>query len=164
MSEIYLRNLSACLLSPFQRLSVCLSVYLSVCPCLCLIEYSDTESETLSRTQAFTATSIVLIESVGDHRYSSQAMLVCGTLTGYAIICATLGLGHLVGANIDKRIDVLFSVAAVILFISSGAVILDRWLDAYEKDSDKNSVLAAAIFCLTNGAIFVGDTFVVLNA
>ncbi|XP_015041894.2 uncharacterized protein, partial [Drosophila pseudoobscura] len=114
--------------------------------------------------QTFIATSIILIESVADHRYSSQAMLVCGTLTGYAIICATLGIGHLVGANIDKRIDVLFSVAAVILFIASGAVILDRWLDVYEVESDKNSVLAAAIFCLANGAIFVGDTFVVLNA
>ncbi|XP_068158220.1 uncharacterized protein [Drosophila tropicalis] len=109
-------------------------------------------------------TSIILIESVADHSYSSQAMLICGTLTGYTIICATLALGHLLGAKVDRRIDILFAVAGCILFISSGAIILDRWLGSFTVDIDKNSIFAAAAFCLANGAIFVADTFVIFHA
>ncbi|XP_062139807.1 uncharacterized protein LOC133848320 [Drosophila sulfurigaster albostrigata] len=115
-------------------------------------------------SQVFTASIILLIESVADHGYSSEAMLVCGTLAGYLIICSSLAIGHLLGAKMDRRIDVLFAVAGCVLFISTGAIILDRWMNNYETAIDKNTILSAGVLAFANGAIFIADTFVIFHA
>ncbi|KRF82153.1 uncharacterized protein [Drosophila virilis] len=115
-------------------------------------------------SQIFTASIIILIEGVADHSYSSQAMLVCGTLTGYLIICSVLSIGHLVGAKLDKRIDILFTVAGCVLFVSTGAIILDRWMNCYEIASEKNTILASGVLAFATAAIFIADTFIIFHA
>ncbi|XP_064555915.1 uncharacterized protein LOC135440591 [Drosophila montana] len=91
-------------------------------------------------------------------------MLVCGTLTGYLIICSVLSIGHLVGAKQDKRIDILFTVAGCVLFVSTGAIILDRWMNCYEIASEKNTILASGVLAFATAAIFIADTFIIFHA
>lgn len=109
-------------------------------------------------------------------------MLVCGTLAGYLIICSSLTIGnvvanygsmsehqihfagHLLGAKMDKRIDILFAVAGCVLFISTGAIILDRWMKNYETAIDKNTILSSGVLAFANGIIFIADTFVIFHA
>ncbi|XP_023161409.2 uncharacterized protein LOC111593065 [Drosophila hydei] len=90
-------------------------------------------------------------------------MLVCGTLTGYLIICSALSIGHLLGAKLDKRIDILFTVAGCVLFVSTGATIFDRWMYRYEIARDKNTILAAGVLAFATAAIFIADTFVIFH-
>lgn len=111
-------------------------------------------------------------------------MLVCGTLTGYLIICSALTIGniqlsfpvglaiqtalhiagHLLEAKLDKRIDILFAVAGCVLFISTGAIILDRWMNNYTTAVDKNTILSSGVLAFANGAVFIADTFVIFHA
>ncbi|KNC21258.1 hypothetical protein FF38_13896 [Lucilia cuprina] len=110
----------------------------------------------------FTIICIVLIECVNDHSYSSQAMLICGTLTGYLIICTALAIGELLDSILDKRLSCLFNLAGFILFIATGAVIIVIWSPEYLSEKDRNSIIVAgamaiviAIVCIilweTNG-------------
>ncbi|XP_037940581.1 uncharacterized protein LOC119673389 [Teleopsis dalmanni] len=136
--------------------------------------------------QVFILTIVILIENVSDHSYTSQAMLVCGTLSGYMIICSALLigklmksinftkfhynsiylLGHLLGTPtpVDKRIDLLFSIGACIMFVSSGAVIVDQWSTAYTSRKDKNTIIAAGAMAIITGAIFIADTLVIFRS
>ncbi|XP_037932367.1 uncharacterized protein LOC119667150 [Teleopsis dalmanni] len=116
--------------------------------------------------QVFILTIVILIENVSDHSYTSQAMLVCGTLSGYMIICSALLIGHLLGTPtpVDKRIDLLFSIGACIMFISSGAVIVDQWSTAYTSRKDKNTIIAAGAMAIITGAIFIADTLVIFRS
>ncbi|XP_036232116.1 uncharacterized protein [Bactrocera oleae] len=113
---------------------------------------------------AFITSAIVMIEIISDHSYTSQAMLVCGTLTGYLIICCTLLLGHLLGAVIDKRIDCLFSIGAIIMFIGSGIIVMDRWTNEFQHSEDRNAIKTAGVFMLINAFIFLADTLVTLRS
>ncbi|XP_019845137.2 uncharacterized protein LOC109579421 [Bactrocera dorsalis] len=105
-----------------------------------------------------------MIEIISEHSYTSQAMLVCGTLTGYLIICCTLLLGHLLGAVIDKRIDCLFSIGAIIMFIASGVIVLDRWTNELLQSQDLNALKGAGAFMLITALIFFADTFVIVRS
>jgi len=64
----------------------------------------------------------------------------------------------------DKRIDILFAVAGCVLFISTGAIILDRWMNNYETAIDKNTILSSGVLAFANGIIFIADTFVIFHA
>ncbi|XP_028894093.1 uncharacterized protein LOC114803621 [Zeugodacus cucurbitae] len=105
-----------------------------------------------------------MIEIISDHSYTSQAMLVCGTLTGYLIICCTLLIGHLLGAVIDKRIDCLFSIGAIIMFIASGTIVVDRWCSQFLHPQDRNAIKGAGAFMLINAFMFLADTFIILRS
>jgi len=78
---------------------MCLSVALLSIVRSCLIQIYERSS------QVFTASIIILIESVADHGYSSEAMLVCGTLAGYLIICSSLTIGNVVVLHYYKLLD-----------------------------------------------------------
>ncbi|XP_012162919.1 uncharacterized protein LOC105665578 [Ceratitis capitata] len=107
-----------------------------------------------------------MIETMSDHSYTSQAMVVCGTLTGYLIICSTLLIGHLLGGGgvIDKRIDCVFSIGAFILFIASGTIVIDRWSNQYMQAPDHNAVKSAGALMIINALIFVVDIIVILRS
>ncbi|EDW06933.2 uncharacterized protein Dmoj_GI15456 [Drosophila mojavensis] len=91
-------------------------------------------------------------------------MLVCGTLTGYLIICSALSIGHLLGAKLDKRIDILFTVSGCVLFVSTGAIIFDRWMHRVELTRNKNTILASGVLSFATAAFFIVDTFVIFHA
>ncbi|XP_075155569.1 uncharacterized protein LOC142228934 [Haematobia irritans] len=112
----------------------------------------------------FIATCIILIESTSDHSYSSQAMLICGTLTGYMIINICLLIGILLdGAVMDKRVIILFNFAAIVLFVASGSVIIQQWTDNYPLPKDKNLLNVAGTIAIINGFIYLVELFIILK-
>jgi len=72
--------------------------------------------------------------------------------------------GHVGGTVVDKRLDILFSIGGFVLFVASGTIILDQWLGHCTSQEEKEVLLVVGILSLTNGAIFVGDMFVVLGS
>ena len=68
------------------------------------------------------------------------------------------------GASIDKRVDVLFSIAGGILFIATGAVIIDQWNVQSLRSSEKNVILAAGSTAIICGSIFITDIVVIVRS
>ncbi|XP_065723812.2 protein snakeskin [Drosophila suzukii] len=91
-------------------------------------------------------------------------MVVYGTLIAYLITCLILASGHVGGTVVDKRLDILFSIGGFVLFAASGTIILDQWLGHCTSQEEKEVLLVVGILSLINGAIFVGDMFVVLGS
>ena len=61
---------------------------------------------------------------------------------------------------VEKRLNGLFAVIGCILFVASGALIIDQWHDRSEilfKESKRNA-LAAGSLMIINGAVFLMDT------
>ncbi|XP_055913585.1 protein snakeskin [Eupeodes corollae] len=91
---------------------------------------------------------------------SHKPLIVYGTIAGYTVVCSILLVGHILNSIIEKRINALFSIIGCILFIVSGALIIDEWHDATEflyKDS-KRDALATGSLMIINGAVFLLDT------
>ncbi|EDW06934.2 protein snakeskin [Drosophila mojavensis] len=99
---------------------------------------------------------VVLYEVVGD--LSKRPLIVCGTIVGYTIICAVLLIGHFINSVVEKRLNALLSLLGCILFVASGALVIDEWHDAYDflKDRKRNA-LAAGSLMIINGAVFLLD-------
>ncbi|CAK1547313.1 unnamed protein product [Leptosia nina] len=83
-------------------------------------------------------------------------MLVTGTFIGYLIIFAGAAAGYIMQTPSHKRIDIFYSLIGVCLFVASGAVIIDRFQNAWKGDlRDKN--LAKASLAIINGALLLVD-------
>ncbi|XP_016948789.1 uncharacterized protein LOC108023678 [Drosophila biarmipes] len=104
------------------------------------------------------------MESISELTFIRQAMVVYGTLIGYLITCFVMATGHVGGAVVDKRLDVLFSIGGFVLFVASGTIIVDQWLGHCKSQEEKEALLVVGLLSLTNGAVFVGDMFVVLGS
>ena len=68
--------------------------------------------------------------------------------------------GHVINSVVEKRLNGLFAVIGCILFVVSGALIIDQWHDRSEilfKESKRNA-LAAGSLMIINGAVFLMDT------
>lgn len=63
----------------------------------------------------------------------------------------------------DKRVALLFNVAAVVLFVSSGVVIIQQWTPNYILAKDKNSLNTAGSIVLINGFVYLIEIFVILR-
>ncbi|XP_075154838.1 protein snakeskin-like [Haematobia irritans] len=101
---------------------------------------------------------IVLWETSGN--FSSNALIVCGTMGGFAIICGVILIGHVINSVVEKRLNGLFSIIGCVLFVISGALIIDQWHDRSDllfKESKRNA-LAAGSLMIINGAVFLMDT------
>ncbi|XP_067640992.1 uncharacterized protein [Eurosta solidaginis] len=101
---------------------------------------------------------IVLWETSGA--LSTRPMIVCGTLGGFTVICGVLLVGHILNSIVEKRLNALIAIMGCILFVTSGALIIDEWHDANEflnKDRKRNA-LAAGSLMIINGAVFLLDT------
>ncbi|XP_037824110.1 uncharacterized protein LOC119612375 [Lucilia sericata] len=91
-------------------------------------------------------------------------MLICGTLTGYLIICTALTIGELLDSILDKRLSCLFNLAGFILFIATGAVIIAIWSPEYLRHNDRNAIIVAGAVAIVNGFIFIIEMFVILRS
>ncbi|XP_023302262.1 protein snakeskin [Lucilia cuprina] len=101
---------------------------------------------------------IILWETNGN--FSNNALIVCGTMGGFTIICGVLLLGHIINSVVEKRLNGLFSIIGCVLFVISGALIIDQWHDRSDllfKESKRNA-LAAGSLMIINGAVFLMDT------
>lgn len=63
----------------------------------------------------------------------------------------------------DKRIALLFNVAAVVLFVSSGVVIIQQWTPNYILAKDKNFLNTAGSIVIINGFVYLIEIFVILR-
>ncbi|KAM7347420.1 protein snakeskin-like [Cochliomyia hominivorax] len=101
---------------------------------------------------------IILWETNGS--FSNNPLIVCGTMGGFTVICGVFLLGHIINSVVEKRLNGLFSIIGCILFVISGALIIDQWHDKSEilfKESKRNA-LAAGSLMIINGAVFLMDT------
>ncbi|KAH8411640.1 hypothetical protein KR215_007740 [Drosophila sulfurigaster] len=100
---------------------------------------------------------VVLYETVGD--MSKRPLIVCGTIGGYTVICGILLIGHVLGSVIEKRLNALISLIGCVLFVASGALVIDEWHDthAYYGDRKRYSIAAGSLMII-NGAVFLLDT------
>ncbi|XP_017482572.1 PREDICTED: uncharacterized protein LOC108371504 [Rhagoletis zephyria] len=101
---------------------------------------------------------IVLWETSGD--LSSRPLIVCGTLGGFTIICGVLLIGHILNSIVEKRLNALISIIGCVLFVISGALIIDEWHDNsnFLVKERKRNALAAGSLMIINGAVFLLDT------
>jgi len=102
---------------------------------------------------------IVLWETVGVS-LSNKPMIVCGTVGGFTIICGVLLVGHLLNSIVEKRLNALISIIGCLLFVISGALVIDEWHDSSDlifKERKRNA-LAAGSLMIINGAVFLLDT------
>ncbi|XP_055845485.1 protein snakeskin [Episyrphus balteatus] len=103
--------------------------------------------------------SVIFSEVVGGS-FTGRPVIVYGTIAGYTVICAVLLAGHILNSTIEKRINALFSLIGCILFIVSGALVIDEWHDSPDilyKETKRNA-LAAGSLMIINGAVFLLDT------
>ncbi|XP_004520115.2 protein snakeskin [Ceratitis capitata] len=101
---------------------------------------------------------IVLWETSGE--LSSKPLIVCGTLGGFTIICGVLLVGHILNSIVEKRLNALISIIGCVLFVISGALIIDEWHDNsnFLYKERKRNALAAGSLMIINGAVFLLDT------
>ncbi|KAL7745162.1 hypothetical protein ACLKA6_008217 [Drosophila palustris] len=99
----------------------------------------------------------VLNETVDN--LSKHSLIVCGTIGGFTVICAVLLVGHVIGSVVEKRLNALISLLGCILFVASGALVIDEWHDAYDflKERKRNAIAAGSLMII-NGAVFLLDT------
>uniref|UniRef100_A0A1B0AQG3 Uncharacterized protein n=1 Tax=Glossina palpalis gambiensis TaxID=67801 RepID=A0A1B0AQG3_9MUSC len=101
---------------------------------------------------------IVLWETTGH--FSRNPLVVCAAIGGYTIICGVLLIGHVINSIVEKRLNALISIIGCILFVISGALVIDEWHDSSEllfKERKRNA-LAAGSLMIINGAVFLMDT------
>ncbi|XP_034486879.1 protein snakeskin-like [Drosophila innubila] len=90
---------------------------------------------------------------------SKHDLIVYGTIGGFTIICAVLFIGHVIGSVVEKRLNALISLLGCILFVASGALVIDYWHDTYDYLKDrKRKAIAAGSLMIINGAVFLLDT------
>lgn len=63
----------------------------------------------------------------------------------------------------DKRVAILLNFAAIILFVASGAVIIEQWVPSYSRAEDRNYLFIAGSIAIVNGAVFLIDIFCILK-
>ncbi|XP_055383041.1 uncharacterized protein LOC129613123 [Condylostylus longicornis] len=109
---------------------------------------------------------IALVETKGI--ILPRQMLTCGTFVGFTIICAVLVLGHIISSPLDKRVDMLISIGGVILFIATGAVIIDAFKDTTTifgvGKEYKDYALATGGLAIIDAVVFLIDIFITFRS
>ncbi|EDV33796.1 uncharacterized protein Dana_GF19114, isoform A [Drosophila ananassae] len=93
-----------------------------------------------------------------DGALSSRPLIVCGTIGGFTIICGVLLIGHVINSLVEKRLNALISLIGCVLFVASGALVIDEWHDARLQTDRKRNAIAAGSLMIINGAVFLLDT------
>ncbi|XP_043658678.1 uncharacterized protein LOC122623536 [Drosophila teissieri] len=101
---------------------------------------------------------IVLYETVGN--LSSHPVLVAGTIGGYTVICGVLLVGHVVNSLVEKRLNALFSLIGCLLFVASGALVIDEWQSGtlFVPSDRKRQAVGTGSLMIINSAVFLLDT------
>ncbi|XP_017763934.1 PREDICTED: uncharacterized protein LOC108553515 [Eufriesea mexicana] len=100
---------------------------------------------------------------IGMHYHSftdagiNSAMITMGTFGGYLIILAGIVIGIILGTAIDRRLDMFFSVVGLVLFVISGALILDHFTNSVYHGSFRNTGIAKGCISLVEGVLFLLD-------
>jgi len=68
------------------------------------------------------------------------------------------------GANIDKRVDLLLSMAGCIMFLSTGIIIIHQIRHTSSIQSHNYTALTAASLTLLNSLMFAIDTVVIFRS
>jgi len=88
-------------------------------------------------------------------------ILASGTFLGYTIILVGLFSGYLLSTPINKRIDIFFSLLGCVLFIATGALILQEWNDDLFHSTFKTEARKLAMtkgsLAIVNGILFFFD-------
>ncbi|KAL5276042.1 hypothetical protein ACFFRR_001710 [Megaselia abdita] len=109
---------------------------------------------------AFTVTCIILIAKINeDIIFSNEAIVICGTFSGFTIICSVFLIGHIIEAQVDKRIGILFSLSGCVFSIVSGSILIHNWDNITYFTNDKELGIGAGAMSIINGFIFLADTF-----
>lgn len=73
-------------------------------------------------------------------------------------------LGHVIGSLMEKRLNALISLLGCLLFLASGALVIDEWHDTFEwMNEHKRKAMAAGALMIINGAVFLLDTLCICN-
>ncbi|KAH8408989.1 hypothetical protein KR009_004908 [Drosophila setifemur] len=99
-----------------------------------------------------------------DGALSSRPLIVCGTIGGFAIICGVLLIGHVINSLVEKRLNALISLIGCVLFVASGALVIDEWHDAILQKDRKRNAIAAGSLMIINGAVFLLDTLCICRS
>lgn len=68
--------------------------------------------------------------------------------------------GHVIGSVVEKRLNALISLLGCILFVTSGALVIDKWHDYVNLlgRDNKRYAIATGSLMIINGAVFLLDT------
>ncbi|KMZ08881.1 uncharacterized protein LOC6619754 [Drosophila sechellia] len=99
---------------------------------------------------------IVLYETVGN--LSLHPVIVAGTVGGYTVICGVLLIGHVLNSLVEKRLNALFSLIGCLLFVASGALVIDEWHGGLLNTDRKRQAIGAGSLMIINAAVFLLDT------
>ncbi|XP_016984736.1 uncharacterized protein LOC108048513 [Drosophila rhopaloa] len=99
---------------------------------------------------------IVLYETVGN--LSSRPVIVAGTIGGFTVICGVLLAGHVINSLVEKRLNALFSLIGCLLFVASGALVIDEWHGWSPFPDRKRQAIGAGSLMIINAAVFLLDT------
>lgn len=98
-------------------------------------------------------------KSSGESQHT--LLLASGTFVGYTIILVGLFAGYLLSTPINKRIDIFFSLIGCVLFIATGALIIQEWNDDLIHSTFKTEARKLALtkggLAIVNGIIFFCD-------
>ncbi|CAH0723278.1 unnamed protein product, partial [Brenthis ino] len=97
---------------------------------------------------------------IGLHYHSYNGpdigMLVSGTYVGYLIVFAGYAAGYLMQTPLQKRLDLFYSIVGALLFVTSGAVVIDG-LYNFPTSEYKRINMAKASLSIVTGAVFLTD-------
>ncbi|XP_057324007.1 protein snakeskin-like [Microplitis mediator] len=82
-----------------------------------------------------------------------------GTVGGYLIILVGLFAGGLMGTPVNRRVDLFFSLVGCVLFVASGALVIDAFNQIAYKSAERDRGLARGSLCVIEGALFLVDAF-----
>ncbi|XP_017890590.1 uncharacterized protein LOC108631277 [Ceratina calcarata] len=109
---------------------------------------------------------VIVCILIGLHYHSASdrglntAMLTMGAFGGYLIILAGLLFAILLGAALDRRVDMFFSVVGFILFVVVGGLIIDHFANMY-RGSVRDTGIAKGCISIVEGIVFLIDAILV---
>lgn len=87
--------------------------------------------------------------------FYERVAVVDGTIVGYIMLGILIIVGYVLRCPLDDKLILISSAAAVLLFVTSGALILD----AYTRGAKLAQILIGGILALINGLVYAGDAF-----
>ncbi|XP_017042077.1 uncharacterized protein LOC108088660 [Drosophila ficusphila] len=99
---------------------------------------------------------IVLYETVGN--MTKYPIIVAGTIGGFTIICGVLLIGHVINSLVEKRLNALIALIGCLLFVASGALVIDEWHGFSPTPERKRQAIGAGSLMIINAAVFLLDT------
>jgi len=78
-------------------------------------------------------------------------------MVSYRNLYSKLFQGHVINSLVEKRLNALFSLAGCLLFVASGALVIDEWHGHINTDRKRQAIGAGSLMII-NAAVFLLDT------